>query len=58
MIHQCKNFISTEPVEQFLYHFMRQRDVQDTEDNEDNDDINEIETDCKQWTTTDQIIMT
>ena len=43
MIHQCINFPGIEPVEQFLYHYMRQTDVQDTEDNENNDDFDEID---------------
>ena len=32
-------------VEQFLYHYMRQTDVQDTEDNEENDDLDQVEID-------------
>ena len=39
MIHQCKDYPGTKVVEQFLYHYMRQTDVQDTEDDEDSDEF-------------------
>ena len=54
MIDRCKNYPGIEPVEQFLHHYMRQKYVQDTEENEVSNDFDEIQTDFKQWITTDR----